>query len=173
MKWSHKTGALVSSPAVVNGVVYIGSNDNNVYALNATPARSYGATPPADRLFLTRNRQWLGICRLLRHQGLCSEREHWHETVELLPADSSNILACCREWGGLCRFSGLRRLRATSPHRCQALEILPMVVGYSSPAVANGVVYVGSLDQNVYALDASTGANCGATHRGPCRLPRP
>jgi eukaryotic-like serine/threonine-protein kinase len=26
------------------------------------------------------------------------------------------------------------------------------------PAVANGVVYVGSYDNNVYALDASTGA---------------
>jgi hypothetical protein len=29
---------------------------------------------------------------------------------------------------------------------------------FSSPAVANGVVYVGSLDHNVYALNASTGA---------------
>lgn len=29
--------------------------------------------------------------------------------------------------------------------------------GYSSPAVANGVVYTGSLDGNVYALKASTG----------------
>jgi outer membrane protein assembly factor BamB len=28
----------------------------------------------------------------------------------------------------------------------------------SSPAVANGVVYVGSLNHNVYALDARTGA---------------
>jgi len=29
---------------------------------------------------------------------------------------------------------------------------------FSSPAVANGVVYVGSQDGNVYALNASTGA---------------
>ena len=28
----------------------------------------------------------------------------------------------------------------------------------SSPAVANGVVYVGSADHNVYALNAGTGA---------------
>ena len=28
----------------------------------------------------------------------------------------------------------------------------------SSPAVANGVVYIGSLDNNVYALNATTGA---------------
>ena len=36
-KWSHKTGSAVeSSPAVVNGVVYVGSYDNKVYALNAS-----------------------------------------------------------------------------------------------------------------------------------------
>jgi outer membrane protein assembly factor BamB len=29
---------------------------------------------------------------------------------------------------------------------------------YSSPAVANGVVYVGSWDYNIYALNARTGA---------------
>ena len=32
-KWSHKTGSAVeSSPAVVNGVVFVGSYDGNVYA---------------------------------------------------------------------------------------------------------------------------------------------
>jgi outer membrane protein assembly factor BamB len=36
VKWSHKTdGDVWSSPAVVNGVVYIGSDDNKVYALDA------------------------------------------------------------------------------------------------------------------------------------------
>jgi len=35
--WSYKTGgSMVSSPAVANGVVYVGSLDNNVYALNAS-----------------------------------------------------------------------------------------------------------------------------------------
>ena len=29
---------------------------------------------------------------------------------------------------------------------------------HSSPAIVNGVVYVGSYDQNVYALNANTGA---------------
>jgi eukaryotic-like serine/threonine-protein kinase len=34
--WSYTTGKQVlSSPAVANGVVYVGSFDNNVYALNA------------------------------------------------------------------------------------------------------------------------------------------
>ena len=34
--WKYTTGGLIdSSPAVSDGVVYIGSNDGNVYALNA------------------------------------------------------------------------------------------------------------------------------------------
>ena len=37
---------------------------------------------------------------------------------------------------------------------------------YSSPAVANGVVYVGSGDYNVYALDAATGAKLWSYHTG-------
>jgi len=37
LKWSYATeGAVWSSPAVSNGIVYIGSSDHNVYALNAT-----------------------------------------------------------------------------------------------------------------------------------------
>ena len=36
LKWSYTTGFYVeSSPAVANGVVYVGSDDDNVYALNA------------------------------------------------------------------------------------------------------------------------------------------
>jgi len=34
--WRYRTGFYVySSPAVANGVVYVGSTDNNIYALNA------------------------------------------------------------------------------------------------------------------------------------------
>jgi eukaryotic-like serine/threonine-protein kinase len=46
LKWSYATGFYVgSSPAVVNGVVYVGSDDGNVYALNASTGAklwSYG-----------------------------------------------------------------------------------------------------------------------------------
>src|SRR5580692_8780642 len=37
LKWSYKTGNSVqTSPAVANGVVYVGSDDSKVYALNAS-----------------------------------------------------------------------------------------------------------------------------------------
>ncbi len=35
LKWSYATGGpIVSSPAIANGVVYIGSTDDNVYAFH-------------------------------------------------------------------------------------------------------------------------------------------
>src|SRR5438067_1350726 len=37
LKWIYTTGSWVySSPAVVDGMVYVGSGDSNLYALNAT-----------------------------------------------------------------------------------------------------------------------------------------
>ena len=36
LKWSYGTdGSVASSPAVANGVVYVGADDGNLYALNA------------------------------------------------------------------------------------------------------------------------------------------
>ena len=36
----------------------------------------------------------------------------------------------------------------------------------SSPAVANGVIYIGSGDDSVYALNAATGAKLWSYHTG-------
>jgi PQQ-like domain len=42
---------------------------------------------------------------------------------------------------------------------------------YSSPALANGVVYIGSWDGNVYALNAETGRQTvELRHRQPCKF---
>lgn len=56
LKWHYQTGAAVSSsPAVANGIVYVGSQDRNLYALSATkktllwkyPTASYITSSPA------------------------------------------------------------------------------------------------------------------------------
>ncbi|HKF38917.1 MAG TPA: PQQ-binding-like beta-propeller repeat protein, partial [Ktedonobacteraceae bacterium] len=37
LKWKFKTpGALIAEPIIVNGIIYQGSNDGNMYAINAT-----------------------------------------------------------------------------------------------------------------------------------------
>ena len=41
LEWSFATGGKVdSSPAVANGIVYVGSHDGNIYALNASTGMS-------------------------------------------------------------------------------------------------------------------------------------
>jgi cell division septation protein DedD len=46
--WSYRTGGFIfSSPAVVNGVLYIGSYDGYIYALGALPAQTTTLIPTA------------------------------------------------------------------------------------------------------------------------------
>ena len=46
--WKYTTnGYVVSSPAVANGIVYVGSYDHNIYALNATTGILSGIIPQA------------------------------------------------------------------------------------------------------------------------------
>ena len=52
VKWIFKTGgSVVSSPAVVNGVVYIGSNDYNVYALKAHTGKKLWSYPTGGEIY--------------------------------------------------------------------------------------------------------------------------
>jgi outer membrane protein assembly factor BamB len=59
LAWKFTTGGVVwSSPAVVNGVVYVGSLDNNTYALNATTgAQLWKLHDRRRRVVLPRRRQ--------------------------------------------------------------------------------------------------------------------
>src|SRR5579872_4444537 len=66
-------------------------------------------------------------------------------------------------------LSGLRNsLALAAPMKSGAEKWLFMTGSYvsSSPAVVNGVVYVGSADDYVYALDATTGAKIWAFQTG-------
>ncbi len=63
MELPHNT--VSSSPAVANGVVYFGSDDDKLYALNATRELTCGAILLEIHLFLTDSGQWRGVLRLL------------------------------------------------------------------------------------------------------------
>jgi outer membrane protein assembly factor BamB len=52
LKWSYTTGSWVdSSPAVVDGVLYIGSADGNLYALNANTGARLWRYTTGDEVF--------------------------------------------------------------------------------------------------------------------------
>ncbi len=118
--WSYTTGAdVLSSPIVSNGVVYIGSEDNNVYALNA----STGA-----------------LLWSYATGGQVNSSPALSNGVIYVGSDDDNVYA-------LNAGTGAKLWSYTTGNAVN-----------SSPALANGVVYVGSMDNKVYALNAGTGA---------------
>jgi len=144
IKWQFRTGAqLFSSPALLNGVVYIGSSDHFLYALDAN-------TGTAKWKFKTEGR-------------ITSSPAVAAGTVFFGSFDS-NFYAVDASTGQLrWKFTtaGERRFAATHLHGAQpAAEVMPDPFDFylSSPAISNGVVYFGSGDSNIYALDAATGA---------------
>jgi uncharacterized repeat protein (TIGR01451 family) len=162
VKWAYPIGldpgGLPSSPAVANGVVYVGSwTDLNVYALNASTGAklwSYTAgggveSSPA----LANGVVYVGSSDSnLYARNASTGAKLWSYTTGG-GVGSSPALA-----NGVVYFgSGDGNLYALNASTGAKL-LSYAAAGNSSPAVVNGVVYVGSDDDNVYALNAATGA---------------
>ena len=157
-KWSYVT-SVGSSPTVADGVVYVGSDDFNVYALNAhTGAKlwSYATGDTVDSSPAVANgvvyvgSQDSNVYALNAHTGA----KLWSYTTGA-PVISSPTVANGVVYVGSGDFN-VYALDASTGTKLWSYTTGNNVT--SSPAVANGVVYVGSWDNNVYALNASTGA---------------
>jgi serine/threonine-protein kinase len=163
LDWQFATGGAVgSSPAVVNGVVYIGSYDSYLYALNAktgalvwkyntgfavtySPAVINGVVyaggfDPNSQLDLViaLNARTGALIWSQRSDGPIGAATVTNGVVYV--NDGRSVLA----------------LDAATGHVLWKSEDISVVE--SVPAVANGRVYVSADDGNLYALDASTGA---------------
>jgi outer membrane protein assembly factor BamB len=143
VKWSfHTHGELISSPAIAKGVIYVGSNDGKLYAIDQeTGSQEWSFSTDAR---ITSSPAIAG--------GLvfCSSYDGSFFAIDV----ASGKL----KW----KFSiaGERRYSATHLHgSLPAGETMPdpFDVYLSSPAIWNGAVYFGSGDGNVYSLDAATG----------------
>ena len=149
-----------SSPTVANGVVYVGSQDHKVYALNAaTGAKLWSYRHRKCCAVLARGGQRHGLRRLRR--PTCSMR--WTPR----PASSCGSLSSAAVWSPRPRWSTVWSTWALDDTTVYAVNAATGAPRWSyttgghvtsSPAVANGVVYVGSQDKNIYALNAVTGS---------------
>jgi len=142
--WKFKTGGRVlSSPAVSGDLVFVGSADGHLYAID----RATGA------------QRWR-----FATQGAVNSSPAVHDGVVYVSSLDGKVYAVDAASGNP-RWSfatgGERRYTAPGIHgaipRTERMPD-PFDVFLSSPAVANGTIYIGSGDQHVYALDAATGA---------------
>ena len=161
VKWTYTMGAYsVSSPAIVNGVVYVGSNDGYVHAFNA----STGA-----KLWKYKTGSYINYSSPAVANGIVYIGS-WDDNVYALNAstgakiwsfktgnyiDSSPAVVNGIVYIGSAD-SNLYALNAKTGAKIWSFSGSPGPVN-SSPTVVNGVVYSTS-GYNLYALNATTGA---------------
>ena len=152
VKWKFNTGAAVlTTPAVADGTVYFGGNDHFLHAVSAADGTARWKFETQGRITsspaIDGGRVYFGS-----YDGnfyaldAATGKQRWKFAFE-----------------GERRFAG-RHLHGADP----AGETMPDPFDFylSSPSVVQGVVYVGSGDGNVYALDAGSGALRWKFHTG-------
>jgi outer membrane protein assembly factor BamB len=156
LKWSYLTNFTVSSsPAIVNGVVYVSSDDGNIYALNArTGAKvwSHGSDGGFSSPTVANGVVYVSSSVVVALNAKTGAELWSYPAGDSL---SSPVVANGMVYLGSADH-GVYALSAKTGAKLWSYTTGGFVG--TPPAVSNGVVYAGSLDHNVYALDAETGA---------------
>jgi outer membrane protein assembly factor BamB len=183
VKWKFKTGARIfSSPAIAEGVVYVGSSDNNLYALSAADGalrwkrttrgavNSSPAVVDGTVFFTSRDGLFYAV-------DVSTGKDKWtfktegerrftapgihgaNPRTETMPDPYDVFLSSPAVTGGVVYFgSGDGHVYALSAATGELKwKFKTGDVVHASPAVADGVVYIGSWDRHLYALNAATG----------------
>ena len=183
VKWAFKTdGWILSSPAVADGLVFFGSDDKNLYALETAtgaqkwkfethgPVRSSPAVVDGTVFFGSYDGVFYAVeassGKLKWKFETAGEKQFeakgLHGSLpraQTMPDFWDFFLSSPAVTGGLVYFgSGDGNLYALDSQTGQLKwKFTTQGVVHSSPAVAGGVVYFGSWDSYLYALDAATG----------------
>jgi outer membrane protein assembly factor BamB len=129
LRWKFTTGgAVVSSPSIADGIAYFGSQDKNIYAVNAQDGRFIWKFTTQGRI----------------------ESSPAVANGKVYTGTDDGYVYCLNAYNGSLiwkTFAG-----GDIPANFASAVILR-----SSPTVVGGRVYVGSLDTNVYCLYANNG----------------
>ena len=161
-QWIYTTGGSVaSSPAVVDGRVYVGSDDWKVYCLDAATGThiwnyTTGWEVTSSSPAVADGKVYIGSDdRKVYCLDAATGTHIWNYTTGLM-VYSSPTVADGRVYVGSYDRKVYCLDAATGAH------IWNYTTGSyvsSSPTVADGKVYIGSKDTRVYCLDATTGAH--------------
>jgi eukaryotic-like serine/threonine-protein kinase len=152
IKWKFKTGAaVISTPAVSEGTAYFGSNDHFLYAVNLTDGAQRWKFETGSRI----------TSSPAVFQGRVYFASYDGNIYAVDAKTGSKVWKFATE--GEHRFTG-KHLHGSDP----AAESMPDPFDFylSSPSIAEGTLYVGSGDGNVYALDAASGGLRWKFHTG-------
>jgi len=128
--WNYTTnGAVMSSPSIVNGILYVGSQDKNVYAIDSGSG----------------NLIWK-----FQTNGTIESSPAVANGKVFIGSDDGYVY-CLDSYSG--NLIWKRFVNGDLPITSGAAVMLR-----SSPAVVGKTVYIGSVDGNLYALDVDNGA---------------
>ena len=148
-----------SSPAVVDGVVYIGCTDNSIYALNATSGAKIWSQHTGSGALSSPSVSGGYVYMGSNDGALYAFNISTGEYIWKFQTEDS-IVSSPAVANGYVYFgsedNNLYCLNATTGNKVWASQTGYWV--WSSPTVANGNVYVGSEDYNIYCFNAYTGA---------------
>lgn len=152
VKWRFNAGGeLYSSPAVADGMIFVGSTNGNLYAINLQTGAQKWKFKTAGRIVSSPAVAAGSVYFVSYDSNLYSVNEFTGE----------------EKWkfatGGEKRFSA-KHIHGMEP----ASELMPDPFDFylSSPVVVKGAVYFGSSDGDVYSLDVATGALRWQFHTG-------
>jgi outer membrane protein assembly factor BamB len=156
----YRTGSWVaSSPTVVDGVVYVGCGDNNVYALNATTGTKVWNYTTDNWVQWSSPAVVDGVVYVGSTDNNVYALNATTGTKVWKYATSGAIFSSPAVAGGVVYVgsedNNVYALNATTGTKVWKYATTGPI--WSSPAVVDGVVYVGSWDGKVYALSATTG----------------
>jgi outer membrane protein assembly factor BamB len=164
LDWTFPTGNVVgSTPAVVRGILYVGSSDDNIYAINATTGAQLWKYQTGGPVYSSP-----AVANGVVYAGSGDDNLYainattgalvW-SVQTLAPIFSSPAVANGVVYVGS-TDDNFYAYNASTGALLWAAHTGGQIVG--DPAVANGVVYIGSGDGNLYAFNATTGAQLWA-----------
>jgi outer membrane protein assembly factor BamB len=166
--WNFTTmAAVVSSPAVANGAVFVGSKDTAVYSINASNGELLWFYPTEDEVrsspAVVEGVVYVGsydgnVYALSASNGTKLWDYITGHMVESSPSVVEGVVYVGSRDGTVYAFN------ASNGVKLWSYAINYDV--YSSPAVSDGVVYVAADDFHVYALNAFTGNEIWRRHTG-------
>ena len=158
-----------ASPTVVNGVVYIGGNDQIMYAINAfTGASIWNSTISNGDIdssaAVSNGRVIFGSYDSNVYSLDLNGVKVWNRStssgIRTSPAVENGYIYIANDAGRVYRLiesSGVIDWNVPT-------NLTPGGGMHSSPAVANGIVYVGNMDGKLYALYANNGTQFWNRH---------